>query len=206
MLSLFTSQPSLFGTGGCFVPLSSLDRPNARTIHWEFFLKNKTMFIKSCIFLTIVLQCDRTHCSNTHTCMVRSLNIHRSPHISPILRSTPQPLPELPRNTPIMQPGYLKLGIFALRLSLHSSPDDEQDLPLISFRTSHLRRYFHEQDDSYSPYVAAKYSDYRMHKKRWEERQAEERSEVERREQEMRDQGRKCVALERRGRRRRAWR
>ncbi len=85
------------------------------------------------------------------------------------------------------QPGYLKLGLFALRLSFHSSPDDDQHLPLIFFRTSHLRRYFHEQDDPYPPYVTAKYSDYRAHRKRWEERQAEGRAEVERRDEEMRE-------------------
>lgn len=96
-----------------------------------------------------------------------------------------------------MQPGYLKLGLFALRLSLHSSPNDEQDLPLIFFRTSHLRRYFHEQDDPYPPYATAKYSDYRANKKRWEERQAEERSEVERMDEETTERGRKCVAVER---------
>ena len=77
---------------------------------------------------------------------------------------------------------YIKLGLFAIRLTCpHHSPDTDDDnkidLPRIFLRTSYLRRYFQEDEDPYAPYATAKYSDYRAHKERWEERQVEKATE-----------------------------
>ena len=95
-------------------------------------------------------------------------------------------------------PSYIKLGLFAVRLSSSKDSDDEDksnsnhhlSLPRIYFRTAYLRRYFHEENDPYAPYACEKYSDYRAHKQRWEERQGEmrerERARAERRQERVR--------------------